>query len=656
MPPFTQSSHHSRQLAVNWPVLLGVVVLLACAGFQLYVAQLPVPNLLEHAVNDDTFYYLEIAYRSAQGQGSTFDGIHLTSGFQPAWKAVLTAIAVMVRDKEHLLRASLIACTALNLMAGLFFFGAARLTMPGGIALAPLFLWAAVQLEPHLALSGMETSLNWLFFNMLLFFLLRMAVLSDQLRDGPRSRSILKAGMIGLLCGLLFYSRVDNALFIVGAALVVGFLPGLLHINHGAAKPNGLLSIAVLAIVAVVILPYLISNSLTFGTMLPISGLAKQRLNYDLVTAAMGGYLSLETAVHSAGRAVETVTWTQAQLLRVFGGGEPLWLAAPTLFLAITTAVLMATGLGVFVQRRRTPGPRRTLVLATLIKVTYEAAVVLVLFWVLYSIAGHFIAAANLQAGAKGLLVAVALPIAFVRGARSAKRGDSSLCAGDQIMTILLVLVWLHAYLLAYTLDHFLTYTSWYFANWFVVLALWVGIAGREFVHPGVHYQVRRALGLCVLTGLGVGLLVTGIRAFHTVHASPRTPPYGINGQYEMSQWLRANTPASSILAAFNAGTIGYFSERTTVNLDGLVNDRTLLEYNYQRRDLTAYLDRLCPDFIVDYFDEASLAEGQIPTGATIWGIDRSRLKPVKWLWGQGWGGQPQTHVVLSYDQRSCQR
>lgn len=653
--PVALSSPRLRMVAVDWPTLIAVLVLCACAGFQIHVTQLPLPRLLEHAVNDDTFYYLEIAYRSALGQSSTFDGIHLTNGFQPAWKALLTVIATLVHNKEYLLRSSLIVCAAFNLIAGFFFFGAARLLMPGGVALVPLFLWAGVQLEPHLALSGMETSLNWLFFNLLLYLLLRLAVVSDPLWDESIIRFLRKAGMIGLLGGLLFYARVDNALFIVGVAFIVSFLPSRLRIDGGAWQSKGLVFSGVLAFTAFLILPYLISNSLTYGTMLPISGLAKQKLNYDLVTAGMGGYLSLETAVHSAGRAIETVTWTIAQLQRVYGGGEPLWLAAPTSFLVITAILLMTTGVGVLVQKRRFDGPSPFSVLTTLIKIVYEASVVLVFFWIVYAFIGYFITSAALQTGVKGLLIAVAVPFAYVRGARSARNGNGGLSAGDQIMTILLILVWLHAYLLAYTLDHFLTYTSWYFANWFVVLALWIGIAGREFVHSGLHYRrARRVLGLCVLVWLAGGFVVSGVRALQTVHAPLSVPPYGINGQYEMSQWLRANTPPGSVLASFNAGTIGFFSDRTTVNLDGLVNDMTLLEYNYQLRDMTAYLDRLCPDYVVDYFDNMSLAEGELPAGTTIWGIARSRLQPIKWLEGQGWGHQPQTHFVFRYDQSYC--
>ncbi len=40
--------------------------------------------------------------------------------------------------------------------------------------------------------------------------------------------------------------------------------------------------------------------------------------------------------------------------------------------------------------------------------------------------------------------------------------------------------------------------------------------------------------------------------------------------------WLQTQTPPSAIVGAFNAGLISYFSGRTTVNLDGVMNDNAI--------------------------------------------------------------------------------
>lgn len=62
------------RLLRRWPAIASAGMLAALFVFQLGVARLPVPKLLEHASNDDAFYYLEVAFQAAHGQGWTFDG------------------------------------------------------------------------------------------------------------------------------------------------------------------------------------------------------------------------------------------------------------------------------------------------------------------------------------------------------------------------------------------------------------------------------------------------------------------------------------------------------------------------------------------------------------------------------------------------------
>src|SRR5215831_4777147 len=73
----------------RWSSILAAILLMALLMFQVRVTQLPLKFLLDWVVNDDTFYYLEIAQRASFGEGFTFDGIHATNGFQPAWGFIL---------------------------------------------------------------------------------------------------------------------------------------------------------------------------------------------------------------------------------------------------------------------------------------------------------------------------------------------------------------------------------------------------------------------------------------------------------------------------------------------------------------------------------------------------------------------------------------
>ena len=40
----------------------------------------------------------------------------------------------------------------------------------------------------------------------------------------------------------------------------------------------------------------------------------------------------------------------------------------------------------------------------------------------------------------------------------------------------------------------------------------------------------------------------------------------------DAGDWIAANLPADAVLASWDAGVVGYFSDRSVINLDGVVN------------------------------------------------------------------------------------
>jgi hypothetical protein len=72
--------------------------------------------------------------------------------------------------------------------------------------------------------------------------------------------------------------------------------------------------------------------------------------------------------------------------------------------------------------------------------------------------------------------------------------------------------------------------------------------------------------------------------------------------RYNAAVWIAENSPPDAIFAAWNTGQLGYFSNRTFINLDGVINN---VDY-YERvlhgsTSLTDYLFENHVDFIVDY-------------------------------------------------------
>ena len=67
---------------------------------------------------------------------------------------------------------------------------------------------------------------------------------------------------------------------------------------------------------------------------------------------------------------------------------------------------------------------------------------------------------------------------------------------------------------------------------------------------------------------------------------------------FEAALWLEANTGEEARIGSYNAGIIGYFSERTVINLDGVVNEDA-----YRARRAGKTLEYVCGkqiDYVVD--------------------------------------------------------
>jgi len=72
--------------------------------------------------------------------------------------------------------------------------------------------------------------------------------------------------------------------------------------------------------------------------------------------------------------------------------------------------------------------------------------------------------------------------------------------------------------------------------------------------------------------------------------------------RYNAALWIADNSPPDTVFASWNAGQLGFFSNRTFINLDGVINN---VDY-YERvlhgsTSLTDYLIENNVDFIVDY-------------------------------------------------------
>ena len=276
---------------------------------------------------DDAFYYLEIARRIADGQGSTFDGLNSTNGYHPLWMLVCTVPFLIGLSATAALRLILVI-QAVTWGATWWFIGglvgravhgwpqlaakgrtrASRIVVPT-VGVAALLILANPTVA-RIGISGLESGLVLLVGAVILT---RVDQGGGRLIDGRSARWRLG---FGALLALAVLSRTDHVLLVGAVGVAMLFEPR----GGRTLAAQARLAAPILIVPAVVTAAYLASNQMLVGTPLQISGEIKRRpLTLALaVVALVVGLMVLAiiragaTATAKPGRMVRTRTFAAA--------------------------------------------------------------------------------------------------------------------------------------------------------------------------------------------------------------------------------------------------------------------------------------------------------------------------------------------------------
>jgi hypothetical protein len=218
---------------------------------------------------DDSYYYFGIARHVVDDGIYSFDGIHLSNGFQPLWQFVLVGITWL---------AKVLGVTGRHTMPYVFFTVAAGInTLSAWLGLrladrhfgegtreAQIASYAALWI-PGLTISlnaGMESVVNWPL--LLLFFTL---LGDDQRRIGLTGMDRRRFLSLVATSVLLVYARLDNAIIL---AITVLYL-AVRDRNLETVKRSAVWGAGTLALWA----PLLAWGQKTFASPTPVSGTVK---------------------------------------------------------------------------------------------------------------------------------------------------------------------------------------------------------------------------------------------------------------------------------------------------------------------------------------------------------------------------------------------
>ncbi|MBK8230414.1 MAG: hypothetical protein IT349_04110 [Candidatus Eisenbacteria bacterium] len=241
---------------------IAIGILVAYAGYYVYLALgLPIARVV-NGLLDDSFYYLQVARAIAEGRGSTFDGVEPTNGYHPLWMAILVPVQWIARGDGDL---------AVRL----------ALLLSGGLAVASLALLRSL-LRPRIGSWGVVVafllwswprffgfSQNLLESSLVLFLLLLWVRIW---LGAPTGRRTLGLGVLGAAIAL---ARLDTVFFLAAWGMhALG-----LAFRRGGPRPLRLAALrsdlAPLFLTAALIAPYLFWNLSHYGHLQPISGAMK---------------------------------------------------------------------------------------------------------------------------------------------------------------------------------------------------------------------------------------------------------------------------------------------------------------------------------------------------------------------------------------------
>jgi len=246
-----------------------LVVLAAAAAVHFAVALLDFPTLARNGfLYDDSFYDFQIARHIAQGDGPSFDGTHLTNGFQPLYVSLLVPLYWVAGSNDTLPVHAALVLSALCTVVSAFFLYRILARRTGEVAaIVAAGVWAFSPIVVRQAANGLETSLAVMMLaGTLLFYL-------EKIRPEARVER-RRAIQMGLLAGGCMLARADLSFLVL--AMFLDFLLVRRRNRSGHAWRGEVAAAG--AACLLVCLPWMTYGVVAVGSPFPESGHATRFL------------------------------------------------------------------------------------------------------------------------------------------------------------------------------------------------------------------------------------------------------------------------------------------------------------------------------------------------------------------------------------------
>lgn len=440
-----------------------------------------------------------------------------------------------------------IGVTDVHLLARVFVACAAALHFASGMI---LFHLLARQVSVGTALasagaflfpSGIVWARVWGLENSLYAMMLLSAIAYFHLVFRKR-RTSMTAAFVGALLGLTALARL-NATLLVPCLLMYHLLKG-----DDPFRERLRLTVVAGAVTSALILPYFVSNYVHTGHLLPISGAVKAlKLDQGLAARQIDSSLSLDFV-----RMVDRETRQPVQWFITSRAVDGLWLVGG--------------------------------------RIIYDGAVSYALLLTLLSLFAFG-------------------PVLFgrpVEWLRFLQRRFSTLLPFSYVV----VFGCLNAVISAWRYPFDIGYAGirwWFVESEIIVVVLIATLVTASISYTAMRW-IPRSLHVNMATAAMVLLFVFHAQQFVRFYWDGRKDVRDWNlswndESYLAAKWITANVPKDATVGSWNAGIVGYYSERKVVNLDGLINGFDLLPYLREDR-IIDYIEREGLSYLSDMEDQ----------------------------------------------------
>ncbi len=215
----------------------------------------------------DSFYYLNVADKSANKNFYTYDGVNPTNGFHPLWQYYLTYAFKFIPEKNSQLTFAFFSSMIFTAFGyGLIVLALFKLLKNEFLAILTLipgffYLLFSFILGHHYSpwsfINGMESGFSIFSFGILLILLINFRLLENL--------NLSKVLILAVSISLIGFSRLDDFFLLPAFAL------GLLFQEKKISRNL----ITLISIPSFLILVYLVYNQSSTGMLLPVSGTEK---------------------------------------------------------------------------------------------------------------------------------------------------------------------------------------------------------------------------------------------------------------------------------------------------------------------------------------------------------------------------------------------